>query len=65
LGEETFGVQETLETVDYYKILGSEKTATFQQIKKDFRKAAIKWYNILLHVGILIEIQIVVKNVMI
>ena len=29
---------------DYYKILGIDKNATDDQIKKAYRKAAVKWH---------------------
>jgi hypothetical protein len=44
MGQETFSIQDQAETVDYYTILEIEKNATPSEIKKAYRKRAIKYH---------------------
>lgn len=43
-GQETFTIQDENEAVDYYSILEIPKSSTPQEVKKAYRKGAIKWH---------------------
>jgi len=44
VSEETFGVRQNFEEIDYYAILDIPKTATYDEIKRSYRKLTIKWH---------------------